>query len=284
MGKKRKKGLGDSTLGTGKGRVGKTRSKIRGLTVRPRPARKGGRPPRSIGRGLGNSRMGQAGRRRKGGQLARASFDSAFKSRMMGRGFGSIFQGRKSSGKGLVNVFKNIGSMPGLGAGARPEKGIGAASAGRSPRFSGGIFSSVLGSVGRGLGLSPGKALSSGFPGLPGVSPASDLVGIIRQYVQARVRGDSSAYRQTRSRLQDRVGTLLADRILRWVNGEASVPNDLTRIQGLENSSPQLRETIIWARDVLNDLTMRDGTRNQLDYDAEEAEARREYEDFLETL
>jgi hypothetical protein len=294
MGKRRKKGLGSSSLG--KSSLGQ--SKRGGLGSTPRRTRKWGRPinkrgslgkephqTRQFGRAFasafGKGWQVLSGRRKKVKKLT--GVGNVFKSKF-GRGFGNIFRERKSRGRGLTNVFKDVGLTRGMGAGARPDKGLGSASAGRGRGFSGGIFSSVLGGVGRGLGLSLSKALSSGLPDLPGAPQSSDLVVIIRQYIQARVKGDASAYRNTRNRLRDQVGTVLADRILRWINGETAVPSDLTKIQGLENSQPRLRETIIWARAVLDDLTMRDGTRNRLDSAAEEEEARREYEDFLETL
>jgi len=266
--------LGQSTLG--QSRLGKPRRD--GLSKTPRQFRKFGRAFASaFKKGWGVL----SGRRKKTRSLAGVGhvFNAKF-----GRGFGAIFRGRKSSGRGLTNVFKEAGFTRGMGAGARPEKGLAAASAGRGTGFSGGIFSSVLGGEGPGLGLSLGNALSGGLPSLPGGPPPSDLVVIIRRYVQARVKGDAPAYREARNRLRDQVGTLLADRILRWCNGETAVPNDLTKVQGLENSKPQLRETIIWARAVLDDLTMRDGTRNRLDNAAVEEEARREYEYIEKTF
>ena len=266
--------LGQSTLG--QSRLGKPRRD--GLSKAPRTFRKFGRAFASAFR-KGWSVL--SGRRKKTRSLAGVGnvFNSKF-----GRGFGNIFRPRKSSGRGLTNVFKEAGLTRTLGAGARPEKGLAAASAGSGSGFSGGVFSSILGGEGPGLGLSLSNALSGGLPSLPAGPQPSDLVIIIRRYVQARVKGDASAYREARNRLRDQVGTLLADRILMWCNGEVAVPDDLTRVQGLENSKPQLRETIIWARAVLDDLTMRDGTRNRLDNAAVEEEAQREYEYVEETF
>lgn len=266
--------LGQSALG--QWRLGKPRRD--GIAKAPPQYRKFGRAFASAFR---EGWTVLSGRRKKTKSMSMSRVGNVFSS-TFGRGFGKIFQGRKDR-RPMTNIFASAGLTQGIDASGRPEKGMAAASAGRGAGFTGGVFSSILGGEGHGLRLSLSKAFSGGLPSLPGGPQPSDLVVIIRHYVHARVKGDASAYREARNRLMDQVGTLLADRILRWCNGETAVPNDLTKVQGLENA-PQLRETIIWARAVLDDLTMRDGTRNQLDNAATEDEAQREYEYIEETF
>ena len=295
MGKKRKKGLGDSTLGTGKGRMGKTRSKMRGLGARSRPSRKGRRVPGTMGK----SKLAQSSRRHKMSKLARASFGNVFKSRMMGRGFGSIFQGRKSSGKGLANIFKKAMPMPGLTTGERPKKGIGFASAGRGKGFGGGIFKTVLGGMGgRGWGFS----LNSDLSGL--VEPTATLeikvIVAIHSYLRARVRSkagkqrakalretfkaspslgsgagllarsrwdkyDRGAVRQARQRFYELLDSTTAEYILNILDNRYPAPNDLEgmKANGFHHFSPRLLRVILEARAILHDDSLIDDAASE---------------------